>query len=46
MKTMTDSNLRFQMAKKIDIYVQRTNHLQKIIANNKLIKEIQKDNNK
>ena len=46
MKTMTDSNLRFQMAKKIDIYVQRTNHLQKIITNNKLIKEIQKDNNK
>ena len=37
MKTTVNANDRFQMAKKMDLYVQRVIYLKKIVANRSLL---------
>lgn len=41
LKTVVNSNDRFQLAKRIDIYLKRVNYLKRIIQNKDLINEIQ-----
>ena len=41
LKHEANANMRFQLAKKIDVYVKRTNYLKSIMQNKELINEIQ-----
>ena len=41
LKHEANANMRFQLAKKIDVYVKRANYLKTIIQNRELINEIQ-----
>ena len=42
LKTVVNSNNRFQIAKRVDIYLKRVNYLKRVIQNKELINEIQK----
>jgi hypothetical protein len=42
LKTVVNSNDRFQIAKRVDIYLKRVNYLKRVIQNKELINEIQK----
>ena len=41
MKTENNSNTRFQLAKKVDVYVKRVVYLKNVLENRELINEIQ-----